>query len=265
MLDTQYRMHPAISDFPSCEFYNDALHNGTIDAVGRVHYRLMPPCSQHLPEDANTGVRPSVIFLDHAGNESLKDRSRVNRGEADIVASVVEDLLLHNETLKGEDIGIIAPYIAQINLLKRMFTSDATMRARFKEVLGEHRAMQLDNIEIKTVDGFEGREKEIIIFSTVRNNAGGYIGFLADRRRLNVGLTRAKRGLFVVGSIRTLKAGKVSDKMAQATKIGKGADSWRRYAEYLDGKGLVVTLGGTKLQKALYGNRDAARQRHATG
>jgi superfamily I DNA and/or RNA helicase len=97
MLDMQYRMHPAISHFPSTEFYDSTLMNGTVDAVGNVQPRLLPPSSRHLqPQDGEIGGRPSVIFLDHSGNESLKDRSRVNHHEAHIIASVVEDLLLTN-------------------------------------------------------------------------------------------------------------------------------------------------------------------------
>jgi len=118
--------------------------------------------------------------------------------------------------------------------------------------------MQLSNIEIKTVDGFEGREKEVIIFSTVRNNTGGYIGFLADRRRLNVGLTRAKRGLFVVGSISTLKAGKMSQRTTgdgqTIARVGKGGQAWRRYAEFLSEENMVIRLSGERLDKLLYGN-----------
>lgn len=101
--------------------------------------------------------------------------------------------------------------------------------------------MQLANMEIKTVDGFEGREKDVIIFSTVCNNANGHIGFLADRRRLNVGLTRAKRGLFVVGSIDTLMGGR------NKGKSSKGAGSWRRYAQFLSDEGLVIKLCGGKV------------------
>ncbi|KAJ3796484.1 P-loop containing nucleoside triphosphate hydrolase protein [Lentinula aff. detonsa] len=277
MLNIQYRMHPAISHFPSLEFYNSSLLDGTADTSGYVLPRLMPPTlspallppgvlagtldSKETLEDGEvrTSARPPVIFLDHSGNESSKSKSRVNWHEAAIVASVVEDLLLNNDNLKGQDIGIIAPYVAQISLLTKLFNTDAKYRDRFNTVLGEHRAMQLSNIEIKTVDGFEGREKEVIIFSTVRNNSGGYIGFLADRRRLNVGLTRAKRGLFVVGSMNTLRKGNTARSNDGTVKVGKGAESWRRYMQYVGEHGLVLNLQpNDALANVLYGNVNAA-------
>lgn len=95
MLNVQYRMHPAISHFPSLEFYGQSVFDGTIDSMGAISSRLKPPTSQHLSSNTE-GHLPSVIFLDHAGDESPKDRSRVNANEAHIIASVVEDLLLKN-------------------------------------------------------------------------------------------------------------------------------------------------------------------------
>ena len=97
MLDVQYRMHPFISQFPSLEFYNLSLRDGTVDAFGNISPKLLPPLSSHLPVDASTGHRMPVVFLDHGGSETAKDRSRVNCNEAHIVCSIVEDLLLKNE------------------------------------------------------------------------------------------------------------------------------------------------------------------------
>ena len=152
--------------------------------------------------------------------------------------------------MRGRDIGIIAPYVAQISTISQFLTQDETYKERFNAALGSHRAMQVPHIEVKTVDGFEGREKEVIIFSTVRNNRAGHIGFLRDQRRLNVGLTRAKRGLFVLGNIETLKAGKVGlrgDASSMVTSKGKGAQAWRRYAQFLHDEGLIVKLPSGKL------------------
>ena len=90
---------------------------------------------------------------------------------------------------------MIAPYTAQIRLIDQLLHPDAGSERyqNYSDVLGEIRSGDLEAIEIKTVDGFEGREKQVIIFSTVRCNSAGRIGFLCDWRRLNVGLTRAKR------------------------------------------------------------------------
>ena len=97
MLDVQYRMHPAISRFPAREFYDSALIDGTMDLLGNISPGLDPPDSKHLINNSVTGNRPSVVFIDHTGNESMKGRSHVNVMEGHIVASVVEDLLLNNE------------------------------------------------------------------------------------------------------------------------------------------------------------------------
>lgn len=105
MLDVQYRMHPTISQFPSHEFYDKAVRDGTVNARGIVSPWLEPPLSSFIPQlepsdrqglDSAEGNKPSVVFLDHVGNESVKDRSRVNWSEANIVCSLVEDLLLRN-------------------------------------------------------------------------------------------------------------------------------------------------------------------------
>ncbi|KAI0030729.1 AAA domain-containing protein [Vararia minispora EC-137] len=274
MLDVQYRMHPSIAHFPSQEFYGMALRDGMVDALGNVPDYLLPPKSEHLLVDTASGHRPSVVFLDHSGPESISGRSRINMTDATIVCSVIEDILALNADIMGSDIGVIAPYAAQVRILSQLLTTEERSQTRFKSKLGDHRAMQVAGVEVKTVDGFEGREKEVIIFSTVRNNAGGYVGFLSDRRRLNVGLTRAKRGLFVIGSLRTLGAANTGELKAKrgldslrntsnilpplsshtlTTTIERRPRSksgaWVRYMEYLKERGMILPLEGERLRR----------------
>jgi len=241
MLDMQYRMHPEISRFPSSEFYARSLKDGTVDTRGNVLSQLQPPLSDHLVINALTGDRPSVVFLDHDGLEATKDRSRINVTDAAIVCAVIEDLLRQNEDLRGDDIGIISPYVAQISLLNYLLNVDPDHRERFRNALGPNRAEELAQIEVKTVNGFEGRQKEVVLFSTVRNNAAGALGFLADRRRLNVGLTRARRGLFVIGGLATLRTG----------SSARGAVAWKHYADFLAAGRLVRPLKGDALLRVL--------------
>ena len=112
----------------------------------------------------------------------MKDsKSIVNHIEARIALKVANDYM--KAGVDETDIGIISPYADQVKLI-----SEKT------------------DIEVKTVDGFQGREKEIIIISTVRSNEFGQIGFLKDLRRLNVAITRAKRKLIIIGNSDTLKS-----------------------------------------------------------
>ena len=96
--------------------------------------------------------------------------------------------LINEYDIKEEDIGIITPYAAQVSLL-------------ISKLRGEE---NLQNVEIATVDGFQGREKRVVIISMVRSNEQGEVGFLSDKRRLNVSITRAKQLLAIVGDADTL-------------------------------------------------------------
>ena len=247
-------MHPSISAFPSDEFYGRALRDGTISPTGNIPATLTPPQSRHLARRKSIlGEIPSVLFVHHDNYEINRDRSKANLEEMKIVVAILEDLLLMNPELRGRDIGIISPYIAQTRMLNTMLKEDYAWAESFQDTLGEPRCHEVRDVEVKTVDGFEGREKEIIIFSTVRNNSYGNIGFLADRRRMNVALTRAKRGLFIVGSMTTLSKrlhgadvldaeGEEMEKdVAKMVMHGSG-DEWRKYIKFILAKEFFIEL-----------------------
>src|SRR5262249_23001428 len=130
-----------------------------------------------------------VEFIDTAGagyDEELEPdgESRRNPQEATLVVRKVRALL--DAGVSPSDIAVIAPYAAQVRLLRER--------------------LAMPGLEIDSVDGFQGREKEAVVLSLVRSNVDGEIGFLADVRRTNVALTRARRKLLVIGDSATLSA-----------------------------------------------------------
>lgn len=189
LLSVQYRMHPEISHFPSQYFYQGRLENGPDLALTtqRDWHRF-----EHL--------RP-FLFFHVPGNEArgtatTSMTSLMNAMEADMAVALVF-LLCHacpQINFAGK-IGIISPYKQQVREIKRRLLQSFRTKPH----------VLLKNIDVSTVDGFQGQEKEVIIFSCVRASTGGSIGFLSDARRMNVALTRAKCSLFVLGNADALK------------------------------------------------------------
>ncbi|KWU42597.1 P-loop containing nucleoside triphosphate hydrolase protein, partial [Rhodotorula sp. JG-1b] len=194
LLDTQYRMRPAISSFPNDSFYQGALRDASILDGGA------NPTSSPTIE----GEPFPVSFVAHSSPESTHRQSLLNRGESDLLITIVGDLLAANPDLVASDIGIISPYYAQMRLVSNSFSSGYAS-ARLGQLLDPDRAASVVDVEVNTVDGFQGREKRVVLLSTVRSNKGGWIGFLNDKRRLNVALTRARDALIVVGNEQTLR------------------------------------------------------------
>ena len=185
MLTTQYRMHPVIREWPSERFYGGQLEDG-ITAEERT-----APAGFVWPDwDAPVAFIP----VEGAEDTSPDGASKQNMDEAGLAVRVV-DMLLSGGDITPHDIGVVTPYSGQVRLLNDLFESAG----------GREQNEQYHGLEIKTVDGYQGREKDVIVLSAVRANEAGEMGFLTDRRRLNVAITRARRGLIVLGHPRTLR------------------------------------------------------------
>jgi senataxin len=192
-LNLQYRMHPAISHFPRHVFYQ-----GTLQDAPSVTARK-PSFFSDLPY----GINP-FMFVDIKSSRDVMSestQSRSNPDEANVCVSLYLALAkiakASNTSLAGR-VGVISPYADQIRLLRSRLESRAGIS--FTGSVSQ-------DVEIATVDSFQGKEKDIIILSTVRAcNESNSVGFLSDLRRMNVAITRAKQGLFVVGRADTLRA-----------------------------------------------------------
>jgi AAA domain len=197
MLNTQYRMHPYIARFPSSQFYGGRLRNGS--SVMSLGYH------QPYHFDAKKRFGP-LSFIDTstcpmAVQGSSIGRSQGNSGEAYIVCSLLVSLisLYPDEGLAAGNVAVLTPYKRQVLELRRQIEAAP--------------ALQGADIEVNTVDGIQGREKDVVILSTVRSanvsavSTSSGIGFVKDERRMNVALTRARLSLIVVGNASVLSQG----------------------------------------------------------
>ena len=189
LLNRQYRMHQHIMQFSNSYFYNNEL-----EADATVKDTLLS-----LNEDIDILHIP-VELIDTAGCsfdevQNPETLSLSNKGEADLVFKHLE-LLLQQYENAGEttrlDIGIISPYKEQRELLK-----DCLQTFDYSNYL-------VNELEVKTIDGFQGEERDVIYISLVRSNSNSEIGFLSDIRRMNVALTRAKKKLVIIMDTATI-------------------------------------------------------------
>lgn len=181
-LEVQYRMHPELSQFPSNFFYEGSLQNGV-----RADERKMKNDFPWPQPD-----RP-MFFLVTQGQEEIagSGTSYLNRTEAANVEKITTRFLKCR--VSPDQIGIITPYEGQRAYLVQYMQYQGSLHSKLYQ-----------EIEIASVDAFQGREKDIIIMSCVRSNEHQGIGFLNDPRRLNVALTRAKYGIIIVGNPKVL-------------------------------------------------------------
>lgn len=183
ILRTQYRMHSAISSFPSEAFYQNLLNNGVKDE------------DRKWAKDVINWPNPNkpIIFWNVHSKEEYYDfgLSYLNTSECIVISSIIQKM--YSNDVKASDIGIITPYVGQQTYLIE------TLPILCKDIPNEF----FEDLEIASVDAFQGREKNFIIFSCVRANDSFDIGFLRDKRRLCVSLTRSKYGLITVGNAAT--------------------------------------------------------------
>ncbi|MEZ4400383.1 MAG: AAA domain-containing protein [Kofleriaceae bacterium] len=189
MLVQQHRMHADIMAFPSASMYGGALV-------------AAPAVAAHTLADLGVAADPArgdaLWLLDTAGKDwtdrrggpdegdvDHRDPSTWNPAQAERVVAEVRRLLARG--LAPTDLAVIAAYHAQVRCLRAALAAERAA-----------------GLEVATVDGFQGREKEAVVVDTVRSNLDGELGFLADTRRMNVALTRARRYLLVVGDSATL-------------------------------------------------------------
>ncbi|KAF5836519.1 AAA domain-containing protein [Dunaliella salina] len=217
MLDVQYRMHPDISSYPSATFYNMRLKDGP-NVTG--HASTLRPWATLLANTAMFQKLGPYAFIDVSeGGEWVPcgSTSFCNKMEAGCVKALVTSLyqglaatsVPADAALPPLSVGVISPYNAQASLISSILgvpVSSRSSAAASSKCLTWGNSMSL---QIGSVDGFQGREVDVLIFTAVRNNLVKDIGFVKNPNRQNVAITRGRHAVWVLGSKRTLEADEV--------------------------------------------------------
>lgn len=182
-LQVQYRMHPCLSEFPSNSFYDGTLQNGVTAGERQRRHLDFPWPDPSVP----------MFFLGCTGVEEISSSgtSYLNRTEAGQCERIVTRFLRGG--ILPSQIGVITPYDGQRAYIQQHM-----------QLSGQLNKQLYLEVEVASVDAFQGREKDYIILSCVRSNDHQGIGFLSDARRMNVALTRARYGLVILGNPRVL-------------------------------------------------------------
>ncbi|MBV9689454.1 MAG: protein kinase [Ktedonobacteraceae bacterium] len=185
MLATQFRMHPAIGKMVSTVFYQGQL----------THQVSLGDRAHHLPWLERPVAWLTTSRLPEA-KETRRAKSYYNRVEIQAISTLLHRMeRTYLESEQHRTVAVITPYNAQIVELQA-------------EILPGSSFWRALTIDISTIDAIQGMDRDIVIYSTVRSNPEGQIGFLRDRRRLNVALSRARQALLLVGDIMTLERGR---------------------------------------------------------
>ncbi|KAK1259751.1 putative helicase MAGATAMA 3 [Acorus gramineus] len=185
LLDVQYRMHPSISRFPNAMFYDSKISDGS--NVTEISY------GRRYLDGRMYGT---YSFINVEDGEEAFERfscSCKNMEEVAVVLEMIRRLSIASATTgRPISVGVISPYTAQTLALQHELGKTYKNQSNF-------------NVKVKSIDGFQGGEEDVIIISTVRSNYNGDVGFLSNSQRTNVSLTRARHCLWIVGNEPTLR------------------------------------------------------------
>jgi mRNA-degrading endonuclease RelE of RelBE toxin-antitoxin system len=218
MLNVQYRMHPLISSWPSQQFYHGQIQN--CECV----------LSNSYNKPWHEQIQPLVLFDIRQGEEDHDGSSLYHEMQAHLVRKIVASVIKITSREKGSSIsiGVISPYKQQVSLLSDLGSNKETSRFPIK---------------VCTIDGYQGQEADIIIFTTVRSNSDRNIGFVRDWRRLNVAITRSKYSMIVVGDVETLSSNPY----------------WANYLNYIKANGQTYQLDARAVSRLLPGCKDSTQ------